>query len=221
MKIVWNAPGERLFETGVSNGVLYPKAGPGVAWNGLVTVDESSTGGEVENLFYNGVKYLDVVASEDYSAVVEALSAPPEFNASDGIKALAPGLFVTQQPRKTFGFSYRTLIGNDTQGPEYGYKLHIVWNATAAPSGITYKTLSGTPALDPRSWTLHCVPPPASTHKPTAHYVIDSTESDPYLLENIETILYGRDDLDPRLPSQAEILSLFSVRVTEFVTEFI
>lgn len=215
MKIEWNAPGQRLFETGVSKGVLYPKLGPGVPWNGLVSVSEGDSGGEVENLYFEGVKRIDIIGNEDYSATIEALSAPPEFRASDGVKALAPGLFVTQQPRSTFGFSYQTLIGNDIQGTDYGYKLHIVYNATAAPSPASYKTLANGSSPDPKSWAISCVPPVASTYKPTAHFVIDSTEADPFMLENIESLLYGRVDADPRLPSQAEVLGVFASRITE------
>lgn len=215
MQIEWNAPGQRIFETGVSNGVLFPKAGPGVPWNGLVSISEAESGGDVENLYFEGIKRLDIVANEDYSAVIEAMQAPPEFNVSDGIKSLAPGLSVGQQPRKTFDFSYRSLIGNDLKSTSYGYKLHVVYNATAAPSPMSYKTLTNNTGVDARSWNISCVPPPASTYKPTAHIVIDSTEADPYLLQNVESILYGTDTADPRVPSQAEILGIFGSRITE------
>lgn len=221
MKIEWNAPGQRIFETGVSNGVLFPKAGPGVPWNGLVSVSEEETGGDVENLYFEGLKRLDIVANEDYSATIEAVSAPPEFNASDGVKSLAPGLMVGHQPRKTFDFSYRSLIGNDIQGENFGYKLHIIYNATAAPSPMSYKTLTNGASLDPRSWSISCVPPKATAYKPTAHIVIDSTKADPYLLQNVEAVLYGRDGFDARLPSQEEVLGIFSSRITALITEFI
>lgn len=222
-RVEWNKAGERLFETGVNQGVLYPRVGQGVPWNGLVSVSENTSGGELDSLYFDGIKYLDVVSAEDFSATVEAYSAPAEFGVSDGQKALSPGLYATQQPRKPFGFSYRTLIGNDLVGEEYGYKLHIVYNCTASPSGRTNKTLAGNASPDTRSWTINTVPPPAATFKPTAHLVVDSTKVDPYLMENLETVLYGRNEtaelpaVAASLPTVAEIILILSNRITEFI----
>lgn len=222
-RIEWNKAGERFFEAGVNQGVLYPRVGPGVPWNGLVSVDESTSGGELESLYFDGVKYLDVASAEDFSAEISAFSAPAEFGVSDGQKALSPGLFVTQQPRKTFGLCYRTLIGNDLVGTEYGYKLHIVYNCTAAPSARNNQTLSNSFSPTPRTWSIETVPPPASTFRPTAHLVIDSTLVNPYLMEELETVLYGRDAeglleaTQPYLPSVAEIILILSNPIGETI----
>lgn len=217
-RLVWNQVGERFYEAGVDRGVLYPVAGPGVPWNGLISVSENVSGGEVEGLFYDGVKYLDVIANEDFQATLEAFSAPPEFAGCDGRKQLSPGLYATQQRRKTFGLSYRTKIGNDLDA-DLGYKLHIVYNCTAAPAGKTSKTLNNTPEPETRSWTLNSVPPPASTYRPTAHFVIDSTEANKYMLEDVESYLYGRAGQDPALPTQDEILAMMANLITEPLTE--
>jgi hypothetical protein len=222
-QINWNLPGERFFEAGVDRGVLYPKFGPGVPWNGLISVAEVISGGEVEPLYFNGIKYRDLVSAEDFQATIEAYAAPAEFAACDGQKTLSPGLFATQQPRQTFGLCYRTGLGNDLQGTDYGYKLHLVYNCTAEPSGRTHQTTTATANASPRSWTINTVPPAASTFRPTAHLVIDSTLMDPYLLSEIEQILYGRDASDglaaasPYLPTVAEILSVLENPITELI----
>lgn len=220
-RIAWNQPGERFYEAGVDHGVLYPEFGPGVPWNGLVAVSEESSGGEVTALHYDGVKYKDIVANEDFEAAVEAYSAPAEFAACEGIKSLAPGLYATQQPRRTFGLSYRTLLGNDISGTELGYKLHVVYGCTAEPTGMQYKTLTESASLPTKQWKLHTVPQPAATYKPTAHFIFDSTKMDPYLLEDIESYLYGRDDRDPRLLDQTEVLGILANRITEPITALI
>lgn len=226
-RVEWNRPGEKYFEAGVDRGVLYPRVGQGVPWNGLVSVSENTSGGEMESLYYDGVKYLDVVSGEDFQATIEAYGAPDAFNASDGVKALSPGLYVTQQPRKTFGICYRTLLGNDLQGQDYGYKLHIVYNCTAGPSPRTHKTLAGDVTPDTRSWSVHTVPPPASTFRPTAHLVIDSTKVNPYLMENLETVLYGRDAtselpaIEASLPTVSKLILILSNPISEFIEEFV
>ena len=226
-RIEWTKPGERFFEAGVDQVVLYPPVGQGVPWNGVVAIGESSSGGELQSLYFDGTKYLDIAAAEDFQASLEAFSAPREFDTCDGVKALSPGLFATQQPRKTFGLSYRTLIGNDLVGPEYGYKLHIVYNITASPAPRASKTLSDRPAPETRAWGLYTVPPPASTFRPTAHLVVDSTLVDPYLMENLETFLYGRDaatDLPAvaaSLPSVQEIILILSNPIGSLIEEFV
>ena len=222
-RVEWNKPGEKYFEAGVDQGVLYPRVGPGVPWNGLVSVREDSSGGELESLHFDGIKYLDVAAAEDFQATVEAFGAPHEFNASDGVKALSPGLYATQQPRKTFGLCYRTLLGNDLQGADCGYKLHLVYNCTATPSSRTHKTLAGNVTADTQSWGIYTVPPPANTFRPTAHLVIDSTKVNPYLMGNLETVLYGRDAtgelsaIEASLPNIAEIILILSNPISEFI----
>lgn len=226
-RVKWNQPGARTFEAGVDRGVFYPRLGEGVPWNGLVSIAENSSGGEVEALYYDGVKMRDVVSSEDFEAVVEAFTTPPEFAVADGQRQLSPGLFVTQQPRQSFGLSYRTLKGNDLMSTEYGYKLHLVYNCTAAPSSRTYSTLGQSSTPGTRSWTLHTVPPHASTYKPTAHLVVDSTLVDPYLMEDLETLLYGRDAsegqfaIPAHLPEVSEIIRILSNPISEFIEEYI
>lgn len=226
-RIEWNKAGERLFEAGVDRTVLFPPAGYAVPWNGVVSVNENTSGGDLESLYFDGIKYLDVIAGEDFQASLEAYSAPAEFNACDGVKLLSPGLFATQQPRKTFGLSYRTLLGNDLKGTAYGYKLHIVYNCTAAPAPRNAKTLSDKPAPETRNWDIFTVPPPASTFRPTAHLVVDSTLVDPYLMENLETLLYGRDATAElpavvgHLPTVQEIVLLLSNPISELIEEFV
>lgn len=214
-KLAWNQPGERFYETGVNRGVLYPRTGPGVPWNGLISVNENVSGGEVESLYFDGVKYLDVIASEDFQAILEAYSSPPEFAACDGSKQLSPGLFATQQPRKPFGLSYCTLIGNDLQGTDVGFKLHLVYNCMASPASRNNQTLAGTVNPGSRQWTINSVPPPASTFKPTAHFVIDSTKINPFVMESLLAYLHGTDDSDPRLPSQDEVISILANPIEE------
>jgi hypothetical protein len=221
VRIEWNKPGERFYEAGVSNGVFYPKVGPGVPWNGLVSVNENASGGEVESLYFNGVKYLDIIAAEDFSATLEAYAAPREFAACDGTRALSPGLFVTQQPRKTFGLCYRTLIGNDLEGTDFGYKLHIVYGITASPSPRNNQTLAGNSSPNTRTWTLNTVPPKATTFRPTAHIVIDSTLVEAGQMQQLEGILYGHAGADPYLPTVGEIVNTLDSRISEFITEFI
>lgn len=219
-RLTWDEVGDRVYETGVDRGVLYPAAvsAPGVPWNGLVSIQENPSGGDIEPLYYDGVKYLDFVAAEDFSATLEAFSCPVEFNECDGNKTLSPGLFATQQPRKTFGLSYRTLIGNDLDGIEHGYKLHLVYGCTAAPSPRTSGTLSGTPNPSTRSWNINTVPAPAETYKPTAHFVIDSRHLNPYTLQDLESYLYGRDGQDPRLPTQDEVILILANPVNDTIT---
>lgn len=220
-RIEWNKPGERVFEAGVDQGVLYPRTGPGVPWNGLVAVTENTDGGDLESLYFDGLKYLDVVSAEDFQATVEAFSAPPEFAPSDGHKMISQGLFVGQQPRKTFGMSYRTLKGNDLLSTEFGYKLHIVYNCTAAPAAKSSATISDNVTASTRSWEISTVPPPASTFKPTAHIVVDSTLIDSYAMEQVEAVLYGHAGADPYLPTVAELVAILDTRIPELITEFI
>jgi len=211
-KLLWDQVGTRLVEAGVDRGVLYPRTKIGVSWSGLVSVDESPLGGETTPIYLDGVKYLDVVASEDYKATIAAFSAPEDFNPCDGNVSLAPGLIATQQPRARFGFSYRTLIGNDTDGMAYGYKLHLVYNCIASPTSRANKTLSTTADPTDLSWEINSVPPQATGYKPTAHFVVDSTKADPTALANLETLLYGNDladdlEINAQLPTQETVIA--------------
>lgn len=206
-KLVWNAAGERLYETGVDRGVLYPRQVPGVAWNGLVAVNETVLGGEAQPFYFDGIKYLDFVAAEDFQATIEAYSAPEEFAGCDGTKVLSPGLLATQQPRYPFGLCYRTLIGNDLVGQDYGYKLHLVYNATAIPAGVQHQTQDDGSSVTTRSWTINTVPPMATTYKPTAHFIIDSTKVDSGKLQTLENLLYGTNSTNPQLPTQETVIA--------------
>lgn len=208
-RLVWGAAGERYYEYGVDRGVLYAGGGSGVPWNGLVAVNETQEGGEVTSYYFDGVKYLDVVANEDFKATIQALSAPPEFDACQGKKALAVGLFATGQPRTTFGMCYRTMIGNDTVGSTLGYKLHIVYNCTAASADRGNKSI-GSGAIDPNeySWSVSTVPPViGTTYKPTAHFIIDSTKTPAVKLAALEDLLYGTASTTSQLPSQATVIA--------------
>lgn len=218
-RLVWDEPGSKIYETGVDRGVLFPRSGPGVPWVGLVAVNEEASGGDITPLYFDGVKYMDIQAATDFEATIEAYSAPSEFGECDGTKQISPGLFVTQQPRKTFGFSYRTLIGNDLESIDYGYKLHIVYNATAAPANRNYATIKENFDAPTKSWKVSTVPPPASLYKPTAHFVIDSTKVDPYMLQDLESYLYGRDDRDANLLTQDEVVAVLASKITEPITE--
>jgi hypothetical protein len=211
-RLAWDKVGERFYETGVDRGVLYLDNGSSaVVWNGLVTVSEESSGGVSEH-HYDGVKYLDIAANEDFQATVEAFSAPQEFAACDGSKLLAPGLFASQQPRQTFGFSYRTLLGNDVQDIKYGYKLHLVYGVTAISAAKSNSTITQTPSPERRQWTFYTVPPQSGwCYRPTAHFVLDSTEVNPAQLEALESILYGSEGSGPRMPDVPELMELFEV----------
>jgi hypothetical protein len=204
-RIAWDAVGTHRFETGVANGVLYPVGSVGVPWNGLISITENVSGGEASSIYLDGKKYLDIVGNEDFEATLEAFSAPPEFNAANGAVTLAPGLFATQQPRKLFGLSYKTIIGNDLSSVA-GYKLHLVYNVVASPSAKTNKTLDANPDPATLSWTVHTVPPSANGYKPTAHLTIDSTLASPTALTALEDLLYGQVDL-PFLPDQALVIT--------------
>jgi hypothetical protein len=209
-RLAWGLPGARRYEVGTDRGVLYPRQTHGVPWNGLVSVTEDPVGGESTPYYYDGIKYLDFIAAEDFQATIEAYTSPPEFAASDGVKALAPGLFATQQPRWPFAFSYRTLIGNDLDQTAQGYKLHLAYNCMASPSQTANKTLGATVDPTTKQWVVHTVPPLASTYKPTAHFVIDSTQTDPAKLAALEDLLYGTEAVDAAMPTQSAVIALLS-----------
>lgn len=218
-KVVWDAVGERRFESGLDRGVLYVQDGAsGVPWNGLISVDEKSSGGEVQSFYFDGDKYLDVVANEDFLATVTAFTYPDEFDECNGDYEIHPGLFATLQPRKRFDLSYRTLIGNDLD-PDLGYKIHLVYNATASPSQKTNTTLSSAATALNFQWDVNCVPAPSDIYKPTAHIVVDSTKVD-FPLTDLENLLYGSDFNDPIFPTQGEVISiLISLGLREPITE--
>lgn len=213
-KIVWDQIGERLYETGVKQGVLYiPTNGvysKGVAWNGLTAVTESPSGAEATALYADDIKYLNLMSNEDFGCTIEAYTYPEEWAACDGSASLAAGVSIGQQPRKIFGLSYRTTLGNDVDGTDYGYKLHLVYGGLASPSEKAFSTINDSPEAITFSWEVTTTPVNVTGHKPTAHLEIDSTKADKTLLAALEAILYGSDDTEPRLPLPDEIATLMT-----------
>ena len=216
-KIEWDKTGERLYETGVKNGVLYVQEGgaypKGVAWNGLTAVTESPSGAEATPLYADDIKYLNLLSTEEFGATIEAYTYPDEFASCDGSAALADGVMIGQQPRKAFGLCYRTTIGNDTEGNDHGYKLHIIYGALAAPTEKAYSTINDSPEAITFSWEVTTTPVNVTGAKPTASITIDSTKADPTKLAALEDILYGKDGEpgnEPRLPLPDEIKTLMT-----------
>ena len=222
-KLVWDKTGERYYETGVKMGVLYPQGTggtypKGVAWNGLTAVTESPSGAEPSPLYADDTKYLNLVSAEDFGATIEAYTYPDEFAECDGSAEIAAGVKIGQQKRKTFGLCYRTTLGNDVDGNDYGYKLHIIYGAQAAPSERAFATINDSPEAITMSWELSTTPVTVTGFKPTAHLEIDSTKVKAEALAALELILYGKDPtseggadgVEPRLPLPDEITTLFN-----------
>lgn len=212
-KLIFNNVGERLFETGVKNGVLYVMGDDGayengVVWNGLTAVTESPSGAETTPLYADDVKYVVIYAAEEFGATVEAYTYPEEFEQCDGSAAISEGITIGQQTRKSFGMCYKTSVGNDVQGQDYGYKIHIIYGAKAAPSEKSYSTINDSPEAVTFSWELSTVPVPVEGHNPTATMVIDSTRVPAEKMALIEAKLYGSEDADATLPLPNEILAL-------------
>lgn len=217
--LTWDAVGERVYETGVDHGVLYlpDEAGAydtGFAWNGLVTVTESPTGAESTITYADNIPYLNLISVEKFEATVEAYTYPSEFAACEGYAQPETGVMIGQQTRTQFGMSYRSKVGNDLD-PEAGYKLHLVWNASAAPSEKAYNTVNETPEAITFSWALTTIPMSVEGYKPTASMTIDSTLVDPTALATLEALLYGGESEDPELPTPAAVLAIFAGSTTE------
>lgn len=218
-KLVWDKVGERLYETGVSNGVLYPMTegntyGTGVAWNGISSVSESPSGAEPSAVYADNTKYLNLISAEDFSATIEAYTYPDEWAECDGSAEIAKGVMIGQQTRKGFGLCYRTILGNDVRSNEYGYKLHIIYGGMAAPSEKSYTSVNDSPEAITLSWSITTTPVAVSGFKPTACLIIDSTKADPAKLAALEKILYGSDEepqSEARLPLPDEIVTLMGV----------
>lgn len=211
-KLVWDKVSERLYETGVSKGVLFVQTAgayaAGVAWNGLTAVTESPSGAEANPFYADDIKYLNIMSAEEFGGTIEAYMYPDEFAVCDGSAALADGVYIGQQPRKSFGFAYRTVLGNDTDGNEYGYKLHLVYGAQASVSEKAYASINESPEPNTFSWEFTTTPVDVTGHKPTSTVVIDSTKVDKSKLEAFEAILYGSEDSEPRLPLPDEVAEL-------------
>ena len=214
-KIVWDAIGDHIFETGVRNGVLYLKGAEGtyntgVAWNGLTSVSESPEGAEATDLYADDIKYLSLMSAENFKATIEAYTYPVEFEECDGSATIAKGVVIGQQSRKPFGLCYRTSIGNDTDGNEHGYKLHIVYGCQASPSEKQYSTINDSPDAVTFSWEVSTTPVNVTGKKPAATLIIDSTKADKAKLTALEAILYGSEQDEPRLPLPDEIATLMT-----------
>lgn len=213
--LVWDATGERMYETGVKKGVLYVQSASGtypkgVAWNGLTAVTESPSGAEANAIYADDMKYLNLYSAEEFGATVEAYTYPDEFAECDGSAELVPGVVIGQQKRKAFGLCYRTVLGNDVLNDEYGYKLHIIYGAMASPSEKAYNTVNDSPEAITFSWEVTTTPVNVAGMKPTASLVIDSTKVDKSKLAALETILYGNETTEPRLPLPDEIKTLMT-----------
>lgn len=204
-KLTWDNTGERLFETGVKQGVLYPiqsdgTYSKGVAWNGLTAVTESPSGAEATPLYADDIKYLNLLSNEEFGATIEAYTYPDEFAECDGSAQLATGVMIGQQKRKVFGLCYRTTIGNDVDGNDHGYKLHLVYGCLAAPSEKAYATINDSPEAITFSWEVSTTPVNVTGFKPTSQITIDSTKADPTKLQALEDILYGSAEKEASLP---------------------
>lgn len=214
-KLEWDKTGERLYETGVSKCVLYVQGEggtypQGVAWNGITAVTESPSGAEASPIYADDIKYLNLLSTEEFGATIEAYTYPQEFEACDGTAEIAKGVTIGQQKRKTFGLCYRTIVGNDTDSNEHGYKLHIIYGALAAPSEKAYATVNDSPEAITFSWEVSTTPVNVNGAKPTASLTIDSTKVDKEKLAKLEDILYGSTEAAARLPLPDEIATLMA-----------
>lgn len=212
-KIKWDETGEKIYETGVKNGVLYlPNEtgvyAKGVAWNGLTAVTESPSGAESTPLYADDIKYVELFSAEEFGATLECYTYPDEFAECDGSAEVTPGVIIGQQNRKTFGLCYRTTLGNDVKGNEYGYKLHLIYGAKAAPSEKSYSTINDSPEAITFSYEITTTPVNVTGYKPTASLTINSTKVDPTKLQQLEALLYGGESAEAKLPLPDEVINL-------------
>ena len=212
-RLVWDQTGQKTYETGVKQGVLYPQGEDGAypkgyAWNGLTGVTESPSGAESNPLYADDIKYLNLISAEEFGATIEAYTYPDEFAECDGSAEIAPGVTIGQQARKTFGMAYKTTFGNDVDGNEHGYKLHLIYGALATPSEKAYATINDSPEAITFSWEVTTTPVAVEGFKPTASLTIDSTKVDKDKLTALEDILYGKDSVEARLPLPNEVATL-------------
>ena len=214
-RLTWDNTGERLFETGVKNGVLYPiqadgKYTKGVAWNGLISVTESPSGAEATALYADDINYVNLLSNEEFGATIEAYTYPDEFAECDGSGTLAEGVLLGQQKRKVFGLCYRTTIGNDVDGNDHGYKLHLVYGCLAAPSEKAYSTINDNPDAITFSWEVTTTPVNVTGFKPTSQITIDSTKVAEEKMTAIEALLYGSEQKEASLPLPDELAAVLS-----------
>jgi len=211
----WDETGKRFYETGIRNGVLFPQDTnglypTGVVWNGLTAVTESPSGAESTPIYADDIKYLNLMSAEEFGATIEAYTYPDEFAECDGSVALATGVNIGQQTRKPFGLVYKTSLGNDVEGVDHGYKLHIIYGALASPSEKAYSTINDSPEAITFSWEVSTAPVTVTGKKPTASLIIDSTKADATKLATLEAILFGTAEADARLPFPDEIATIFT-----------
>ena len=215
-KLVWDVVGERNYETGVSKGVLYPMVSgaypKGVAWSGLTTVTETASGAEATPLYADNIKYLNLMSVEELGGTIEAYTAPDEFGACDGTAELTAGVSIGQQPRQTFGLAYQTILGNDTENNNHGYKIHLVYGALASPTERSYATVNDSPEAMTMSWEFSTTPVSVTGFEPTSLVVIDSTKVDAEKLAAFEAIIYGSEDQEARLPLPNEVATLLGAQ---------
>lgn len=213
-KLTWDNTGERLYETGVKQAALYVQESgaypKGVAWNGITAVTESPSGAEATALYADDTKYLSLISAEEFGATIEAYMYPDEFAECDGSASIATGVTIGQQKRKTFGLAYKTTLGNDVDSNDYGYKLHLIYGALAAPSEKAYATINDSPEAITFSWEVTTTPVNVTGHKPTAIVTIDSTKVDKTKLAALEAILYGSEEVEARLPLPDEVAELMA-----------
>lgn len=212
-KLIWDSTGERLYETGVKQAALYVQATggtypKGVAWNGITAVTESPSGAEATALYADDIKYLSLISAEEFGATIEAYTYPDEFAECDGSASIATGVVIGQQKRKAFGLAYKTTLGNDVDNNDYGYKLHLIYGALAAPSEKAYATINDSPEAITFSWEVTTTPVSVAGYKPTAIVTIDSTKADKTKLAALEAILYGSENVEARLPLPDEVATL-------------
>jgi hypothetical protein len=213
--LTWDQVGDRVYETGVDHGVLYLPDAAGVyntgfAWNGLTTVTESPSGAEPNPQFADNIKYLNLISAEEFGATIEAFTYPEEFGQCDGTALPEPGVAIGQQGRKMFGLCYRTLLGNDVDGTEFGYKLHLLYGCQAAPSEKAYATINDSPEAITFSWDVTTSPVPVTGYKPTALIVVDSSVVPPAKLKSLEDLLYGAASVEAALPTPDAVIALFA-----------
>lgn len=214
-KLTWDDTGKKIYETGVDRGVLYPITtgttyGAGVPWNGLTAVNESPSGAESNPQYADNIKYLDLISAEEFGFTIEAFTYPVEFEECDGSAQLAEGVTIGQQTRKMFGFSYRSLVGNDTQGTDYGYKIHLVYGCKASPSEKSRSTVNDSPEAITFSWEITTTPVNVNGHKPTSHLIVDTTVAEAGKVTTLEAKLYGDDSSGtPGLPTPDEVYAMF------------
>lgn len=217
-QIAWDIVGQRFYEIGVDRGVLYVDD-EGYPWSGLVSVEENPTGGEAKSFYLDGVKYLNLSTKEEFEATISAFFSPPAFDECDGIGTIHPGLLVTQQRRKSFGLTYRTRVGNDIDGTDHGYKIHIVYNALALPTQRNYTSISDNPEAPLLNWAITTKPISVAGASYSAHFVVDSTLANALAVLNLEEMLYGTDDNDPVLPTPEQLIGLFTAPFEFVVTD--